>query len=212
MVVEEAGGALALGVRLPDPHLWLADGTPDETVRAVDDWQRSWDLPLPEARRLRAAAYPLLAKGLVGGLSVDGMAIETAALGEGVRRAEVLNLVGLPPHVALGLAEARARQQDAEQALQQGRTEALLEALVRGGDALREVGPEAVARDLVFEAESRLGRITADDPYSKQDLERLRRLIVGGRQALDDRDWVLAIRRAYYAVGVLDGKSQGASW
>jgi len=45
--------------------------------------------------------------------------------------------------------------------------------------------------------------ISARDSYSEQDLERLDRLLRGGREALSDQDWVRAIRRAYYARGLI---------
>lgn len=174
-----------------------------EAARAGDAWHRSWDLPLAEARQLRASAYPVLARTMADEVSREVLTRETAALGEGVRRALVLNVAQLPPHVAAGLVEASARYAAATAALDSGDTRALLDALLRGGDALREVGPEAVARDLVFQVETAFGRLSPDDPYSEQDLERLQRLIQGGRQAVGDGEWVLAIRRAYYAKGLL---------
>jgi len=203
LVAEEAGGALAMGVHLPDPTLWAASDVDGEASRAVDAWRRSWDLPLSEARRLRSSAYPALVRGLVDGASAEVLAQETAALGEGVRRVLELEVAGLPPHVAAGLLEASEQHAAAIAALSQGDDGALMGALIRGGDALREVGPEAVARDLVSQVEAALGRVSPDDPYSDQDLERLRRLIQGARQAVEEVDWVLAIRRAYYAKGLL---------
>ena len=211
LVVEEAGGALAMGVRLPDPTTWAAPGFDGEAGRAVEVWQRSWDLPLPEARRLRAAAYPAMARGMADEVPAEVLAQQTADLGEGIRRALALEAGQLPPHVAAGLVEASSRYETAVSALGSGDTEVLLDALVRGGDALREVGPEAVARDLVFEVETAFGRVSPDDPYSEQDLERLRRLIQGGRQAVDEGDWVLAIRRAFYAKGLLNEKGRSSS-
>jgi hypothetical protein len=211
LVVEEAGGALAMGVRLPDPATWAEPGFDGEAERAVEAWHRSWDLPLTEARRLRASAYPAMARGMADVVSPEVLTRETEALGEGIRRATALEAAQLPPHVAAGLAEASGRYATAVSALGRGDTEVLLDALVRGGDALREVGPEAVARDLVFQVETAFGRVSSDDPYSEQDLERLRRLIQGGRQAVDEGDWVLAIRRAFYAKGLLNENGRGSS-
>ena len=45
--------------------------------------------------------------------------------------------------------------------------------------------------------------ISDSEPYSEQEQERLGRLVTGGRQALEDEDWIRAIRRAYYAKGLL---------
>jgi hypothetical protein len=211
LVAEEAGGALAMGMRLPDPSLWSPSGAEGEAGRALEVWRSSWQLPLPEARRLRTLAYPALVRGLVDVVPREVLTQEAADLGEGVRRALHLDVAKLPPHVAAGLLEASTQHAAASAALEQGNMEALLDALVRGGDALREVGPEAVARDLVSRVEEMFGRISPDDPYSEQGLERLRRLIQGGRQAVDEGDWVLAIRRAYYANGLLTEIGRGPS-
>ena len=86
------------------------------------------------------------------------------------------------------------------------RAENLRDAMVQllaGSDALREVGPEAVARTMVSEVVADRRNISARDSYSEQDLERLDRLLRGGREALSDQDWVRAIRRAYYARGLI---------
>ena len=78
-------------------------------------------------------------------------------------------------------------------------------ALLQGADALREVGPEAVARTAVAECEARLRRIPEDAPYSETELDRIRHLVTGSRQALESEEWGLAIRRAYYAESLLAG-------
>lgn len=203
LVAEEAGGALATGLRLPDPSVWGATTVDDESARAAEAWHRSWNLPIAEARQVRGSAYPVLARTMADRVSLELLTQETGALGEAVRRALALDVPQLPPHVAAGLVEASARHEAAVAALGRGDSRALLDALLRGGDALREVGPEAVARDLVFQVETTFRRVSPGDPYSEQGLERIRRLIQGGRQAVGEGDWVLAIRRAYYAKGLL---------
>lgn len=211
LVAEEAGGALAMGARLPDPTRWATPEFDGEAARAVEAWRRSWDLPLAEARRVRAAVYPVLILGMKEVAPREVLTDEVAALGGAVLRAVALDVAVLPPHVAAGLVEASAQHSVATAALARGDIEALLSALIRGGDAFREVGPEAVARDLVSQVEAAFGRLLPDDPYLQKDLERLRRLIQGGRQAVDEGNWVLAIRRAYYAKGLLTEIGQGPS-
>ena len=76
---------------------------------------------------------------------------------------------------------------------------------MRGGDALREVAPEAVARAIQGEVEEAFGRVSDGGPYSEKDMERLTRLVHGARQALGEGSWALAIRRAYYARALLRG-------
>jgi len=109
----------------------------------------------------------------------------------------------LPERIRVRISEAANAHALALDAL---RAENLRDAMVQllaGSDALREVGPEAVARTMVSEVVADRRNISARDSYSEQDLERLDRLLRGGREALSDQDWVRAIRRAYYARGLI---------
>lgn len=132
---------------------------------------------------------------------------QVALLGGAVERARALtaDAAALPPHVAEGILDAGSALSAALEAEARGDRPAAREAVIRGADALRQVGPEAAARSLQGEVERRLGRLGADAPYSVEDLDRLGRLARGAREALDEGDWVLAIRRAFYAKGILDG-------
>lgn len=206
LVAEDAHAALALGAAFPDPVSWAAPGALGEAgARALERWQASWDLPADQGREVRESAYGPLVEELAGTLGADGVQGELALLAEAVLRAQELGLSVLPAHVSEGLARAGSEVVTARTAHLQGDVHGALEAVVRGGDALREVGPEAVARSLQSEVEARLGRVSGSDPYSAQDLERLQRLVRGGRQAVEAGDWGLAIRRAFYAKGLMDG-------
>jgi hypothetical protein len=70
-------------------------------------------------------------------------------------------------------------------------------------DALWEVSPQQVAFELVRKAEGDYGRIRASDTYSEEELTRIRRLTTGAAEALEEGDYPLAIRRAYYACQLL---------
>jgi hypothetical protein len=206
LVAEEAYAALALGVTFPDPASWAgAEPLSDDTHRALDGWRASWDLPAAEGRGAREALYGGLAAGLTGRVAAEALDRELALLSEGVMRAQGLNTGGLPPHVADGILRAGVHSLAAREARNAEDLTGALEALVRGGDALREVGPEAVARALQSEVEGRMGRLSGSDAYTGQELERLQRLVRGGREALTGGEWGLAIRRAFYAKGLLDG-------
>ncbi|MDP2955680.1 MAG: hypothetical protein Q8N53_04605 [Longimicrobiales bacterium] len=209
LVAQESYAALALGVAFPDPQGWAEAGAlGDEGARALDDWRASWNLPVVEGRRVREAAYGAMAESLADLVEAAAFDRELAALGEGVLRAEALGTgEGLPGHVAAGILQAGSYREAALEAHARGDVRGALEAVIRGADALREVGPEAVARALHGEVEVRVGRLPEDHPYSEQDLERLHRLVRGARQALDEGDWVLAIRRAFYAKALLDGNT-----
>jgi len=206
LVAEDAYAALALGAAFPDPVAWVAPGALDDAgAEALERWRASWDLPTEEGREVRESAYAPLVEDLAGTLGTDGVERELALLAEAVLRAQELGISVLPPHVSEGLARAGAEVVAARTAHLQGDVQGALISVVRGGDALREVGPEAVARSLQAEVETRLGRVSAGEPYSAQDLERLQRLVRGGRQAVEAGDWGLAIRRAFYAKGLMDG-------
>lgn len=206
LVAEDAYAALALGVAFPDPSGWAADQELSPAgARALETWRASWDLPVDDGRALREGTYAPLARALAEGMATDLVEHELLILAEAVLRARGLAEEALPPHVVEGILLAGSQSEGARTAHLVGDAAGTLEALIRGGDALREVGPEAVARALQGEVEARLGRVSDADPYSIQDLERLTRLIRGGRQAVDEGDWGLAIRRAFYAKGLLDG-------
>lgn len=205
LVAEEAYAALALGVSFPDPATWVTD---DELTtsgaRALESWRASWDLPAEEGHELREEAYDALAADLEPVVTPERLQEELARLNEAVLRARGLGLEEIPEHVAQGIDRAEAQNLAARAAFDEGDVTHALGALVRGADALREVGPEAVARALQGEVEERLRRISEADSYTDQDMERLQRLMRGGRQALDEGSWGLAIRRAFYAKGLLD--------
>lgn len=206
LVAQEAYAALALGVSFPDPAAWRASGwLAQEGTEALEAWRDSWDLPVDQGRDVREAAYTALAQVVARIATRDALEAELALLADGVVRAEALLGQGSPPHLVRGIEAARTQRIAAAAGLAAGDAPATVAALLRGGDALREVGPEAVARSLVSEVEAGLGRIGDTHPYSEQELERLGRLVRGGRQALEEEDWVLAIRRAFYARALLQG-------
>ena len=206
LVAEEAYAALALGVSFPDPSAWAPeDVRTAEGADAIEAWRGSWDLPAEEGRKAREGAYQALNRQISTTVDAKRVEEELTKLSEAVLRARTLEIDAVPPHIASGLTRALSQSTAAREAMTRGDLAGALDGLVRGGDALREVGPEAVARALQSEVEGRLGRVSDVDPYSEEDLERLQRLVRGGRQAVEEGDWGLAIRRAFYAKGILDG-------
>ena len=136
-------------------------------------------------------------------LGRGGIGEQLDRLSEGVRHALELPESQLPERILTRLSEASNAQVLAREALRAENLQVAMVQLLKGADALREVGPEAVARTMVSEVNAERGRISADDAYSEQDLERLDRLLQGGREALTEQDWVRAIRRAFYARGLM---------
>ena len=204
LVAQETSGALVLGVDLPDPGSWIVPESASSTsVDAVVRWSRSWDPPGDEGRAVRSLTYEPLATLFVPELGRGGIGEQLDRLSEGVRHALELPELQLPERIRIRLSEASNAEVLARGALRAENLHQAIVQVLKGADALREVGPEAVARTMVSEVNVERGSIPADDAYSEQDLERLDRLIHGGREALMEQDWVRAIRRAFYARGLM---------
>jgi hypothetical protein len=208
IVTPETAVSIALGVVIPNPEAWLGEGeTPPALQDALARWRISWNLPADEGRSARDEVYPALAEGLAPLIGPGGVREEEVHLGEGIARARALPPEDLGPEIVQRLADAAAAHARASQARRAGAPVDGLRHVLIGADILREVGPEAVARALVAEVAELNGRLMDSNSYSEQDRERLERLVTGSRQALDEADWVRAIRRAYYAKGLLsDGR------
>ncbi len=204
MVAEETAGALALGVDLPHAGSWtVPDDAAPELADAVVRWLTSWDLPGDEGRGVRSLTYGPLAMLFVPQFGRGGIGEQLDRLAEGVRRALELPEVQLPERIRVRIWEASNAHALAWDALRAENLQDAMVQLLTGSDALREVGPEAVARTMVSEVDVERRSISAGDRYSEQDIERLDRLLQGGREALSQQDWVRAIRRAYYARGLM---------
>jgi hypothetical protein len=208
IVTAETAVSVALGVVLPEPEMWLGDNPADPAV--LDDivrWRRSWDLPIAEGRAAREALHVGLGRGLAPILGPGGVRAEELRLAEGIERAQELPEADLGSEIVARLRDAEGAHTRAARALRAGEPENGLRYVLEGADVLREIGPEAVARALVAEVAELHRRISDADTYSQQEEERLGRLVIGGQQALEEKDWVRAIRRAYYAKGLLtDGR------
>ena len=208
IVTPETAVSVALGVVLPEPELWLGEyqGNPS-LLDVVARWRVSWDVPAVEGRLAREQLRPQMARGLAPILGPGRVKEEEVRLAEGIARAKELPEDDLGPEIVIRLGDASVAHAKAARAIRAGDPVQGLLHVMEGSDILREVGPEAVARALVAEVAELHGRLSDSDAYSQQDQERLGRLVIGGRQALDDEDWVRAIRRAYYAKGLLtDGR------
>lgn len=203
MAGETDLAALALELPLPSPSYLLSEDSAG--ADAVARWRRSWDEAVLAGRASREALYPELGRLMARTAASTELAQDLALLGAGVRRAEGLLERGLPAFLDAGIREALAAHRRAERVSAAGDEARAWALLLRGADALREVGPEAVARTAVARCESSLRRIPEDHAYSEKELERVRHLVHGSRRALEDGEWALAIRRAYYAQGLLAG-------
>lgn len=204
IVAAETQPALALGVVLPDPtqwSTWASDGASGPA--ALDAWRGSWDLPPAQGARRREASYRALVDLVPGDRQGGTLRADLAMLRRALEVARSLPAAALPATVRAGLVRASGEATAAAAARDGHDLPTALVHVLRGADALREIGPEAVARTLVDQVERDARRIGPRDAYSPEDTERVRRLVQGGREALREGDWVLAIRRAYYAQALL---------
>lgn len=207
LVAPESEAALALGMAFSDPGGWVEEGSLDRGAeRALGDWRDSWLADPDEGRAERAATYEPLAEALAARLGPRDVDAKLDLLAKGVRRARGIGSQGLPSRLSERIDAAGTSLSAALAARDRGDARAAIEEVLRGGDALREVGPEAVARALDREVQEGFRRLRADESYSEQDLVRIRRLVDGARDALSEGSWVLAIRRAYYARALLRGR------
>jgi hypothetical protein len=203
LVTEESHAALVLGVDLPSPAILAGSlGGLDEAVTA---WQASWELEADEGVLVRDPLYVPFAQALAAELDEDDLESLKSRLDQGLQWVRSLSARRLPQHISAQVASAVAQGASAREALASGDRIGAVEGILRGADAIRMTSLPAVARALVAEAETLLGRVSAGHPYTDQDLERVRRLVRGGRQALAEGDWARATRRAYYATGILEG-------
>ena len=187
---------------------WVAEtaaGSDSAPGDAVEVWATSWDVPEADGRSTRETTYAELTARFADELGRGGVAEQADLLFEGIRRARALPEVGLPDRIRSGILEAEQAHALAARALRSDDTDDALVHVLRGSDALREVGPEAVARTLVAEVETARRRVSTADAYTEQDIERIERLVQGARLAIEEGDWVRAIRRAFYANGLLAG-------
>lgn len=185
------------------PRLLSDHGLDLEAAAEVEGWWDSWTMSESEGVELRSQICSSAAHRL---FPVMGMA--------GVQDVLDRNTLGLASVVAVeafagseavshALDQARAFHSDAWLALGRGEGEDALRLAFRTADALWEVSPEEVAKELIERATDALGRIPAAGSYSEEELIRIRRLMYGASEALEDGDYPGAIRRAYYACQLL---------
>ncbi|MDT8342078.1 MAG: hypothetical protein RQ751_11255 [Longimicrobiales bacterium] len=169
-----------------------------ELAEAVREWRASWDDPDGEVWRVaaRARALPEL-HARTGDRGAQRALAELFWL-----RGETERHALLPAELRGPLDEARLLLDRGEAALEAGRGEEALGWALAAADRVRAVTSEAVARRLMGQGE----RLLADPPAEGVDVERARHLMNGAHRALAAGDYPLAIRRAYYARQVVEGR------
>ena len=199
---EESRTALLLRPELPTlPDLSERAGLGEELGPAVQRWVESWE-GRPDDE-LRADVYAEVVEPLARSLGAGGVADARASLGTALEAVERVRASDIPAELQTNVERARHHHAEAGEALAGGRESDALAGVLQGADALREVGPEGVARVLIRRAEGALDA-TAEGPGTPPvDIERADRMLQGARVALEGGDWQRALRRAYYACQLL---------
>jgi hypothetical protein len=204
-LAPETHGAVLSPEQLPSvPHLLSDQGMAGEGSAEAEAWWESWRLGGDDGANLRSLVYPHAVQRLYPVLGRAGVGELLKGNGENLSAAETTPSVLASEGVREALQRALELHEAAWAVLEEegDGEEALLLAL-RSADALWEVTPERVALDLVERAQEALRRNHGPSAYSQQELTRIRRLLNGASEALGERDYPLAIRRAYYACQLL---------
>ena len=203
-VAAETHGALFSGEDLPTVPRVLADnGLDREAAVESDAWTDSWTMDDPAGTELRETVYMSSAQRLVPVLGTEGVQEVLERAGTSISAVESVASLGLSALITDVQTRARALHGRGRTALESGRPEDALVFAFRASDALWEVNPRKVARDLLTTAEEEIGRNEGPDSYSEEELIRIRRLVYGASEAIEEGDYPRAIRRAYYACQLL---------
>ena len=204
LVAAETHGALAMATDLPDlPELSRRSQDPEALAGAADLWTRSWD-DGDEGARMRQEAYTRAVPSIAAALGPSGVRGVLDPLLATIDAARAMDPSELPGFVTKGVERSAVLARDAETALDERDLGRALLLSLEAADGLRELGPEEVARELVFLAEEALavGNGGAGSA-SSLDLERSRHLVKGAEEAMERNDFLRAIRRAFYACQLL---------
>ena len=203
LVGLDAHPAVMLASDLPSlPGLTAQYRLESKLSSPAELWLGSWAVTPERGEELRVEAYAGAATTLALELGPEGV-------GEALSRLEValasvgrLDPTQLPDAVALRLAASREAAAAARRALEVGELPEAVRATLHGADILRAVGPEGVARALIARAEKILPGVAEGVDATAR--ERAERLLYGAREAAANRDFAIAIQRAYYACQLLE--------
>ncbi|MFH1762677.1 MAG: hypothetical protein ABIF09_00670 [Gemmatimonadota bacterium] len=200
---ENHASVLFSGELATVPRLLSDHGLALEGVAEVEAWWDSWKLDDSEGAHLRTQIYPSAAQRLFPVMGLAGLqdAMDQNALG--LDAAGAVGAIVDSEAMSHALDRARGFHSEAWSALERGEGESALTLVLRTADALWEVSPEQVATELIERATDAMGRKPESASYSEEELIRIRRLMSGASEALEQGDYPRAIRRAYYACQLL---------
>jgi hypothetical protein len=202
--------AVHFGLALPSlpkyVERWAAGGAADEALAA---WRGSWDLPRGEGERVRRELNLAFAGVLATNADRSELEAEVRRLDRAVEEVDALLGSRLPAHLLPTLGGAGEHRDAAGRALAADEPERAVLHLLEGFDRLRSASPAGLARELLAEGERRFEQARTGDSRLRSNpedptLQRVERLMIGARDALENGSPVVALRRAWYAVRLLD--------
>ena len=203
-VAPETQGAVLFARGLATvPQLLSDHGLAAEGAAETEAWWDSWSLNDSDGSRLRSKIYHSASQRLYPVMGLAGIqdVLERNTLS--------LDAVGAVGGIVDSEAISDALDQGGElhsgawMALGRGEGEEALRLALRTADALWKVSPQQVATELIERARDAHGRNPGFASYSQEELIRIRRLMHGASEALEQGDYPRAIRRAYYACQLL---------
>jgi len=208
--VREAGGVTWVAVRepagLPEARTWLPylDAASAARVREVQAAAEAARMAgrLEEAMEGDAEARMAAASLLAADPPPAAVRAGIAALEVWESRAAERLGTGRYPGLDSVAAVVATRRAEAVAALAQGDARGAVLRLAEGGEAARSASPVAVALRLVVQAERRIDGDRSPSP----DLKRARLLLRLSREAMATGDQTRAMRRAWYALQLIDAE------
>jgi phosphoglycolate phosphatase-like HAD superfamily hydrolase len=198
--------AVAEPVGLPSLETWLPyldGGSPAaERIRVLrGEAGRARSAGRVElSRALEAEAFAEAAGALSRSPDARTLVYGLAALESWVARALARLEADPDPGLARSVVEVQGRRDAARAGLAAGDTAAAVAEITRGAEEARAWSPVAVGLRMLARAEARLDAEAVPDPAAR----RARRLVAGAREGLATGDSVRAVRRALYALQLLE--------
>ncbi|HEX8906713.1 MAG TPA: hypothetical protein VF771_17815 [Longimicrobiaceae bacterium] len=205
---QQAGGktwvAVAPPAKMPEARTWIAYATPQAAARIREMQQQASRARragmLEAALEMDAQAARLSASFLAKDPPTPKVIGAVSAVREWEQRAEDRLREGDYPGLDSALAVVSAQRAAAEAALARGDGRGAVLRLADAAEAARAYAPQAVALNLVARAEQRIDR----DPAPTPDLKRARLLLRLAREAMATGDQTRAMKRAWYALQIID--------
>ena len=209
LVAPETRAALEFATKVQLlPDLMTKHEIEDRVAPAIGLWTESWDEEPEAGSLLRRRAYRIASRELAEVALPLELWESLSSLEQLIGSAQALGSGPLPVDLQVAVDRARTLHERAEDALASGSSREAIELAFESSDALRAVGAEAVVNRLLREVEESLDSVSArrnevPSAYDQVDVERAERMTRGAREAREDGEYELAIRRAFYAWQIL---------